>query len=209
MELSYLDHPAEESLERFVLEQSDDTELTVIETHVLACDSCVARLESLEIQVAAIKLAFEEIHKEKVAKAVAKQQTAGRRWFGVPQLALMGVSAALLLGLSIVPRMIVDHQPAVQVSLMAYRGIETPVAPRNRALEIHLNANDLNEKLVEVSLVDAQGKEVWKTNAPVQQNEVSVQVPKISQAGTHFFRLYTPQAGGQGELLREFGVQIQ
>jgi len=209
MENTYLDHPAEETLERFVLDRSDDAELTTVETHILACDSCVARVEALEIEIAATKLALQELHKERVAKAVAKQQTAGRRWFTLPQLSLAGVAAALLLGVSVIPRIAAVHAPVAQVSLMAYRGVEAPVAPRSHELHVQLNANDLTEKTVAVTLVDDQGKELWKGTAPVRNNEVDVTVPEITQTGAHFFRLYSIASNGEGELLREFGFQIK
>ncbi len=209
MENTFLNHPAEELLERFVLDQSAEAELNVVETHILACDSCVARLETLEIQIAATKLALQELHKAKVARAVAKQQRTANGWFGLPKLSLIGVAAALVLGISIIPRTTVVHAPAAQVSLMAYRGSDVPVAPKNHELQFHLNANDLNETKVEVTLVDEGGNELWKGTAPVQQNEVNVTVPKIAQTGTHFMRLYAPQADGQSELLREFGFQVK
>jgi hypothetical protein len=48
----------EEALERFLLHQSRDEELEVLESHILACESCVTRLEDLEVWLAVTKLAL-------------------------------------------------------------------------------------------------------------------------------------------------------
>ena len=42
----YLDHPNEEALERFLRNEVQESELETIETHILACESCVTRLEA-------------------------------------------------------------------------------------------------------------------------------------------------------------------
>ncbi len=210
MENTYLEHPAEDVLERFLLHQSDERELETVETHVLACESCVTRLENLELQIAAIKVALQNLHQEKVAKAVARQQTAGwRSWLTMPRLSMAGAVAVLALGIGVIPQFINQNAPVAQVSLVAYRGLETPVVPKDHKLHVHLNANDLTDKAVRIELVDEQGKALWKGTAAVRQDEVEVNVPKISETGTHFFRLYAQNSGGPDELLREFAFQVK
>ena len=209
MRNSYLEHPAEDVLERFVLHQSDEQELDVVETHILACDSCVSRLEALEIQIAAVKLALQNIHQEQVAKAVAKQASSWRNWFTVPKLSMAGGVAVLALGIALTPQFTGRNAPVAQVSLVAYRGLETPTVPKDHQLHVHLNANDLTEVTVQVRLVDNSGSELWKGIAPVHQNEIDLNVPKISDAGTHFFRIYAPSSNGEGELLREFAFNVK
>jgi hypothetical protein len=209
MEQTYLEHPSEEILERFALSQSSDEELDVTETHILACETCVTRLESLEIQIAATRLALQEIHKDEVARAYARQNTTWRNWLTMPRLSLLGAAAALALVLSVAPRTLFLHAPVAQVSLTAYRGIESAAVPKNHPLHVRLNANDLDQQTVNVALVDERGSQVWEGAARVQQNEVDVNVPGISEGGAHFFRLYAPQSNGEAELLREFSFQVK
>jgi hypothetical protein len=206
---TYLEHPAEEVLERFLLQHSDEEELDVVETHILACESCVARLETLETQIAATKLALQNIHQQEVAKAVAKQPAPSRSWFTLPRLSMAGALAALAIGIGIAPQFMNRNAPVAQVSLVAYRGSETPTVPRDHQLDVHLNANDLNEDNVAVQLVDDRGSQLWKGNATVKQNEIDVNVPKISETGAHFFRIYAPATKGEGELLREFAFNVK
>lgn len=210
MQSTYFDHPAEDTLERFLLNQSEESELETIETHIMACESCVTKLEALELQIAATKLALQEIHMEKVAKAVQKEQAPLRSWFTLPRLSLAGSAAALALGLAIAPQFI-SHQSSVeQVSLVAYRGMETPTIPKNHPLQVHLGANDLNENSVRVQLVDEGGSELWHGNAAVHKDQIEVSVPAISATGAHFFRIYAPQQkSAEGQLLREFAFQVK
>ena len=55
------EHPSEETLERFLLHQSQQAEIEAVETHILACPSCVARLEIMETHIAATKIALGEL----------------------------------------------------------------------------------------------------------------------------------------------------
>src|SRR5947209_11783922 len=143
---NYLEHPDEEILERFVLHQSGEEELEVVETHILACDSCVSRLEALEVEIAAMKLALQEIRQKDAAADVAARQTAsGRRWFSLPKFSMAAGVAALALGILVVPQLKKDSGlPAEQVSLVANRGSETTVVQKGRPLHVVLSANDLN-----------------------------------------------------------------
>jgi hypothetical protein len=209
MQSTYFDHPAEESLERFLLNQSEESELEVVETHIMACESCVTRLESLELQIAATKLALQEIHMEKVAKAVNGQQVSWRNWFTLPRLSFVGSAAALALGLAVSPQFLSHQAPVEQVSLVAYRGGETPTIPKNHPLQVHLGANDLSESSVRVQLVNEQGSEIWHGNAPVHKDQIEVSVPAITAGGPHFFRIYSPQGTADGQLLREFAFQVK
>ena len=54
----YLEHPSEEALERFLLNRSEESEVEILETHVLACESCITRLETLESDLITLKTAL-------------------------------------------------------------------------------------------------------------------------------------------------------
>jgi hypothetical protein len=97
-----------------------------------------------------------------------------------------------------------------QVSLSAYRGNETSVAPQWRPLALHLNANDLADGPVRVQLVNEQGAEIWTGAAMVNREQVEIHLPRIYHAGSYFVRLYEPGASSaQGDLLREFPFQVK
>lgn len=204
----YLEHPAEEALERFLLHQSSDEELDVVETHILACESCVTRLENLEVEIAATKLALQEMKNEEAARDFARQPGFFQKWFSTRALSFAAGCAALVLGIAIIPQL--RHAaPAADVTLVAERGIETTVLPKDRPLHVTLDANDLNVSQVKVELADANGNPVWHGNAPVEDGHVVVNVPRIKVAGEHFIRLYSPAANGQADLLHEYAFNIK
>ncbi|MBV9084692.1 MAG: hypothetical protein JOZ62_18605 [Acidobacteriaceae bacterium] len=206
----YLQHPEDEALERLLLHRSDATELDIVETHLMACASCVTRLETLEAQIAAIKLALQEIHKERVAEATLREQRfSWRSWFALPHLSLAGAVAALGVGIFIAPPSTTQNASVEKLNLVAYRGLESPLVRKNHRLQVHLNANDLNQSTVEVQLVDNRGSELWKGTTPVPEGGVDISVPGIATSGAHFVRIYAPSSNGRGELLREFAFQVK
>ncbi|MBV9156199.1 MAG: hypothetical protein JO097_08040 [Acidobacteriaceae bacterium] len=211
MQNSYFDHPTEEDLERFLLRRSQGEEIDLIETHILACESCVARLEALETEIPPLKLALEQSETERLQKEAARAEHRWTAWLTFPRLSLAGAAAVLLLGVALAPQFIRRASPPVaEITLSAYRGVETPVVPLNRPLHLHLNALDLAEGPVTVQIVNSNGFEIWKRNAAVHKDEVSISVPNLQTAGAHLLRLYSPaQANGPGELLREFAFRVK
>jgi hypothetical protein len=202
---AYLDHPSEDALERFILHQCEEEELETVETHILACESCITRLESLEIQITATKLALQQLESEQRAKEMVPARRPWRNWFTVPTLSWGAGVACLALGLLVAPKFVPSD-----VTLSAYRGIESPAVPEGRPLHVHLNAADLTEGQVVVELVDGSGSEIWKGTANIRHDQAEVTLPRIAEAGPHFIRLYAPTRDNpEGDLLREFAFQVQ
>lgn len=204
----YLDHPTDEALERFLLHHSNEEELDVVETHILACESCVTRLEDLEFLIATTKLALQEVRSEQLAKQTAKQQASWKNWFTVPRLSWAGGLAVFALGIALIPQL---NQPRpADVALSAFRGLDVATVPEGRPLHVSLNANDLAQGPVTVEVVDSRGVKLWQGSSDIKNDKVDISVPRITQAGTHFIRLYAPTPGNaEGDLLREFAFQVQ
>jgi len=203
MQDPYPGHPSEEQLERFILRHSPEEELEAVETHILACESCVEQLEALELQMSAVRLALQQIEEKRTRKALAKSSAGWRNWLSVPVLAGAGAFACLALTavtLSI-PR---------DVTLSAYRGSEMAIVSEWRPLNMHLNAADLTDGPVTVELVDNSGSLVWRGSSAVRHDKVDVALPRITRGGPHFLRLYTQaQGNGEAELLREYSIQVK
>lgn len=104
-------HPIEDQLERFLLHQSNEEDLEAVETHVLACESCVTRLEDLELQIVTMKLALAQLQRAQAAKAAKKaNQSSWRTWFAVPKWSLVGAAAAIALGVAVIPELVQHNQ---------------------------------------------------------------------------------------------------
>jgi hypothetical protein len=204
------DHPTEDELERYILNRSREEELEGVETHILACESCVTRLEDLEFEISATKLALRDFQREQLAKTALPRETSWKTWFTVPKLSLTGAVAAAALGLVVAPAFLTHRAPVAQVHLSAFRGEETFTVPAGHQLDIHLNTADLAEGPVLVAVVDIPGREVWKGKATIHDEQAEVIVSPISERGAHFLRLYAPnQASPDSDLLREFAFQVQ
>ncbi len=198
----YLEHPDEEALERFLLHRSEEPEVEIVETHMLACDACVERLEILETQIAATKIALQEFQLEAQRKASAPEKRSWRVWFGTAGLSFAGAVACVALAVGV-------FSPA-EVHLSAYRGVETSLVPEWRPLRMHLHTADLANGPVTVQLVDVRGSEVWKGVSAVRNDKVDVHVPRITNTGNYFLRIYEPRQGGaEGDLLREFAFRVK
>lgn len=204
---TYFEHPAEDTLERYLLHRSDEQEIELVETHTLACDVCVQRLEALELNIAATKMALQEIHSENVAKAHAAhtRPSSWRNWFTAPKLSLAGAALALALVVGVtIPAL---HQsPVEQVSLSDYRGQESPNVSRDHTLDMHLNGRGISEAEVNVQLVSDNGNQLWHGSAPVRDGQVEVKVPALHSTGAYFVRLYSP---GSDQALREFAFNVR
>jgi anti-sigma factor RsiW len=209
MTRSHLDHPSEEALERFLLHHAQEDELDRVETHILACDACVSRLEQLEVQLAAVKLALHELSREPKAPP-AQEKRSFKDWFSLRTLSWAGAVAALALTVTVAPRFVSQSTPAVEVSLSANRGSDAATVPQGRPLHLHLSAQDVSNGPVQVVMVDGNGSEVWKGAAKAQNDRVEVTVPKLDKPGTHFLRLYSVRVDNSaGDLLREFPFEVK
>lgn len=187
----HIKHPDEETLERFVMNRCREDELELVETHILGCDSCVARLETLEGEILDIKNGA-----ELYLQSLQKQPKT--RWnfkfFAVPAFSMAAAAAAFVCFTFLTPR---------DVNLAAYRGSEVTAVPQGHALRMHLNARDLSPGPVTVEVVNDQGTETWKGSSTVSGDQVKVEIPAIHNSGEYFVRLEDKQ----GELLREFAIQ--
>lgn len=199
----YRDHPHEDALERFLLNQSEEEELEVVETHILACESCVTRLETLELNLAATKLALQELQAEQAAKLA--QPTPGRttrfRWLSLPQLSFAGAAlaaCAVAVTFVSVPR---------EVTVMANRGTETTLVSQWLPLDLHLDAWDLPAGPVKVEIVNANGTSVWQGDASIQDDKLNVRTGRLTAPGPYYVRVFAKNP--DAEQLREYSIQAK
>ncbi len=209
MTSSYLDHPSEEALERFLLHQAQDDELDQVETHILTCHDCVSRLEELEFQIAAAKLALQELSSLSTAKEAVERRSR-KEWFTLRTLSWAGAAAVFAVAVTLTPRFMTHTVPAVDVTLSANRGVGVPAVPHGSPLHLHLSAPDVANGPIQGSMVDGYGTEIWKGIAKAHDGHVEITLPKLDKPGAHFLRLYALRADKTpGELLREFPFEVK
>ncbi len=214
MEIRFGEHPSEESLERYLLRQSNSGELEFVETHILACSDCVARLERAELFIATMREAYHELaEQQQVVKERVPFAARISAWFTIPRLSWTAGLAILVAALIVAPAQFALRWPvsSAQVSLAAWRGAESVSVPSRRPLSVHLNSIDLPDGAVGVQLVDALGREISHTSASIKQEAANVSLPPLQTPGTYFLRLYSTAGtkNGQRDLLREFAFQAK
>jgi hypothetical protein len=200
MRYSYLDHPSPEVLERFVLHRSPEQEIELIETHMLACESCVSAVENLEMDIAAMKLALNEFVAEHPAEPVKPKAAFWQSWFTVPTLswAAAGLAACAFCVFALVPN---------NVELFSNRGIANIAVPEWRNTHLTLTEEGLPAGPLRAEIVNQTGTVVWVGNVNSTDGHVTVKLPRMTSSGHYYARLYTP--GAEHDLLSEFPFVIK
>jgi anti-sigma factor RsiW len=214
MEIRIGEHPSEESLERYLLRQSNAEELEAVETHILACSDCVVRLEKAETFIATMRVAYAE-WKEQQETAREREPLFARiaAWLTPMRLSWTAGLAVLVAALIVAPAQFALRWPATpaQVNFAAWRGMESVSVPARQPLSVNLSSIDLPDGAVGVQLVDAAGREISHGSASIKQESALVALPPLHSRGTYYLRLYSVAntKSGQRDLLREFAFQAK
>ncbi len=227
---AYCEHPSEEALERFLLHRSGDQEVDILETHILACESCITRLESLETELATLKTALLASEEERIQKELNPATSSWKAWFTIPRLSWGAAAcAALAIGLVAIPETVhklhLTSSPTAAVAegdlsacrsgdgsgtdLSTCRGAETATLPEGRPLSLRVDTTDIPAGPIDVQVVNSSGSEVWHGQSTVTNERAQVKLPQLSQAGPYFLRFYAPTTNAEHELLREYRFEIK
>jgi hypothetical protein len=214
MQNSFRDHPTDEMLERYLLNQSDEAEFEVVESHILVCSDCVGRLEQAESFITTFKAACGELSVTgaRTPKVVSFMRKIGASLTPL-RLSWTAGLAIVFAALIMAPAQFALRRPIspTQVTISAWRGRESVAVPAKRPLMLHLRSIDLPDGTVAVQLVDALGREVSHGSTSINQEIASVSIPPLQTPGAYFLRLYSvaDTKSGQRDLLREFAFQAR
>jgi hypothetical protein len=200
---NFFEHPTEEALEQFVMNRLDEADLEYVETHIMACEPCVSRLEALEVQVPAMQGALQQMETQRQRKeaAAAERKATWRRLFTVPNLSWAAAAAVLALAVTVSP-----HYVPTNVQVSADRDNETVVVPDNRPLHVALNAVDVPDGRIKVELVDNRNTQIWSGTTEVEHGRITVSLPRLSSHNVYFVRIYELGAPAS-DPMREFRLQ--
>jgi hypothetical protein len=202
----YRDHPTEDALERFLFNQSGEEELEVVESHFLACDACITRLEALELDIRARKMALQGQLAEEAARQadLAAKKRSFFGWLTLPQISFAGAAlaaCAFAVTFLSVPR---------EVNLVAERGNETQTVSEWVPLHLHLQAREIKPGPVTVEVVDLAGEKIWRGAAAVRNEEIEVQAPRLNATGYFAVQVYARSGADETEdLLGEYTLKAR
>ncbi len=193
-----IDHHVDvEDLERYSLGSSSPAESTQIEEHLLTCECCQDRLQETDDYVLAVEMASRQLRQD-------QEVTERRGWrFPVWFPPLVAVACGLLLVLAAL-RLVRPPGPIVAVSLSAQRSNGGGAgAAAGQRLVLHPDLTGLAESSsYRLEIVDQSGRAVRQ--GVLGRSQTGFAIPGLG-AGQYFVRVYLPA----GELLREYGLQIQ
>jgi hypothetical protein len=214
-----LEHVSEKLLERYLAQQGSESEVEVVETHLLICDSCRGRLDELEDYRSVVRQGFALL-------ASQSQKSKALGWFpGLPAWSFPGswprwsprdwllVPAAAMLALAallVAPAMQRETGP-VDVSLTSERGkTQLVAAPQKRNLQLRLDSSGLPDGQVSVEIVDLNGNEITEQQALAHSSHATIRVAHLA-IGVYYARIYSSKGGHRDSdrLLREFAFQVR
>ncbi|MDE3164367.1 MAG: hypothetical protein KGN36_01060 [Acidobacteriota bacterium] len=183
----------DDELERFSLGQTSDEEAEEFEEHLLVCEFCRERFETVDDFAQAMHSAAAALRAEELEKAHRRKRLA---W-------LVPVFAALVLIVTGVLTLTRQTAPPLGVALIATRGTEAGrTVPAGRALSV---APDLTGIAVpgpyRIEVIDDRGAVTGRG----RYDGTSGAVIPAQRLGVHYVRVFGPG----GELLREYGLLVQ
>jgi anti-sigma factor RsiW len=188
-------HIGAEELEDYAMGRIPEEQAGRLEEHLLICADCRQRLQEYDSYRSAMRQAAQ------LQDAPAQPE---RRPWGFPRLLPTAAAlACIVLAGVVVLRYSNSAAPAFAVNLAATRGagIEAK-APAGRALALRPDLTGLAAgPFIRLEMVDRLGNRAWQGSA---RSGASVDVPR-QRPGIYFVRIY----GSSGELLREYGLEIQ
>jgi hypothetical protein len=190
-------HVDDEDLERYSMGTISPESSVLVEEHLLMCEACRDRLRETDSYLPDVRGASAQWRRD-------QRTVDGRGWRWPAWHPAFAAAACGLVLMVIALRMVRSHGPAVAVSLSALRGIGAgSSAPAGRDLDLHPDLTGLSEApSYRLEIVDQTGRPVRE--GTLVRAQFGIKVPGLD-AGLYFVRVYLPA----GELLREYGLQIQ
>jgi hypothetical protein len=187
-----------------------ERELAPLEEHLLACESCQAKLQLIDQFVLAMKQAGPNTIDAAVSGGWrTRVEESPRGWLALSAVrAALAGALAVLLTVAIVERPRSADQPPETVTLKSLRGGDLgdlPTAPVGRPLALAIVAPDIAScDPCRVEIVNASGRAAWSGKASIDGGRLSVIAPGGLKAGMYWVRLYAGE-----ELEREFGLRLE
>jgi hypothetical protein len=197
-------HGSEDQLEDYVLGRLPDTQLAILEEHLLICETCMHRLEEIDNLVVGMRGLS-------IVPTPARRRFVFRDWIqGVglrAQPAFSAAFAALVIVLIGAGVFFASGRnrlaPMASLQLTATRGeMATAAAARETDLTL-LDVQSAGGPFL-VELVNAVGDRQWTGMANIEPGGVSVKVQRHLQPGNYFVRVYGPSH----QILHEYGFRV-
>lgn len=201
MDLTY--HGTDDQLENYALGRLDDSELPLLEEHLLVCADCRERLDLAEHFALGIRDALHGRAAEAAARQRSRLWAIG--WIRRPAFPMALGLAALVAVLFVVSNGRTHVAPAAELQLTAMRGETMPFATPAREMDLTLVDAPPAGGHFRVEVLNAAGRTEWSGMADSDPKGVKVKVQRQLAPGSYFVRLY--DSGGR--VLHEYGFRVR
>jgi hypothetical protein len=195
-------HGTDEELEHYALGRLPNSALSVLETHLIACDGCRQRLD----HIAHFALAMRE-----VLSTQPEPATAARKWFPFLRrpafpMALGSLAFAALVVIAFaISGGRTSFVPVATLQLSAMRGEMQSAAP-TREMDITLLDVPQAGGPFPVELVDDTGKALWFGIAVASsRGAAEIKMRQTFESGDYFLRLYSADR----RVIHEYGFRVK
>jgi anti-sigma factor RsiW len=197
-------HGTEDQLEDYALGRLPDTQLALLEEHLLICETCLHRLEELDNLVHDLRGLSKSTparrpfpFRDWIQGIGLRAQPAFAPAFAALVIVVVGAGVFFATGRN-------RLAPMASLQLTATRG-EMATAPAARETDLTLLDAQLAGGPFLVELVNALGDRQWIAMANIAPGGVSVKVQRHLLPGNYFVRVYGP--GHQ--ILHEYGFRVR
>ena len=208
MQIGIGPHLEDTDIEQYSMGILPEERLAPFEEHFLACDACQDRLLEMEAYVNAVRSVSPKLREA--------SQSGWRSWFHWPRpvwvsAVALGVAASFSVIALTQARNWKQGPPAQLTAVLLHsargiEGLEAARAPAEKPVSLAIDLTELPAfPSYRLETVNSMGKPMSKSIAVPQQGKITQPVAKGLAAGRYYVRLYSPG----GELLREFGLQVE
>lgn len=194
-------HRSDDLLEDYLLSRLSDSDLPALEEHLMVCDACRDRLDTLE----GFTLGLREVHaSQPVLGNAVSPKTDWFGWMRRPAFSLAVALVAVVAAVAVFSARETALAPVAALQLTATRG-EMPVISPAGELDLTFSDAPRQSEALRVEVVDATGGAVWNGLAQSTAAGVQVKAQRRLGPGEYFVRLYSTS----GQLLHEYGFRVR
>lgn len=197
-------HGTDEQLELYALGRLPESDLPLLEEHLIVCATCQEKLDG----IGDFALGMQE--------AAAPAATPQTDWFGRrlvaglpslirrPAFSMALAFAALVIVIGIFSNGRTQFAPSASLQLTATRG-DMPLTVPAREYDITLADGPREGGPFRIEVLNAAGMALWSGLRASSPAGVQVNVTQRLSQGDYFVRLYSPS----GKMLREYGFRVR
>jgi anti-sigma factor RsiW len=194
-------HVSEDQLESYALGRLPDSDVSLLEEHLILCAACRENLDRIGDAALGLREALNAYPAPELAAARS------RDWFSWVRRPVFPMAIAFAAILGVIAVLSINKPalaPVASIQLMATRGEMATAAPA-REFDLTLADGPRQGGPFRVEVVNVVGAKMWSGFAVGAPAGVQAKVEQRLPAGDYFVRLYSPA----GTLMREYGFHVR